>query len=478
MRKIYIFLALLSLSPTVSAREADYKGEVRYTSRAERVGDMLEIEIVIDPRGVRLGSQQMTVLTPVLRSADGGQVRVFAPVVIAGRTRSRALHRAMTFGTAEFDTEPYTVVVGKSSSSRRVTVPVTVRWEEWMGGASLVLTEEVSGCVNCGHTEREYALLTPLLPVPSAPDYRFGYVAPPVEPVKERSESFVCHIDFPVDRWDLQRNFRGNALTLDRVDRVIMDIRSDRNLRVTGCSVVGYASPEGGYMRNLMLAENRARSFSDYLRRRHGWDIGAIGHEGRGEDWQGLRAAVEASPLSGRQTVLDIIDFYDVELRKAMMRTLPSYHSVLLPQYYAPLRRIEFRLFYVARAFDVEQAKELIRTKPQLLSLDEMFMVAATYTKGSEEFKHVFDVAARLFPNDATAILNAAVMEVETGALDAAIGRLGRLSTPEAWNLLGVAWAMKGDRANAEANLGRAAAAGSADAIHNLEQLKRQAGNR
>jgi Flp pilus assembly protein TadD len=127
----------------------------------------------------------------------------------------------------------------------------------------------------------------------------------------------------------------------------------------------------------------------------------------------------------------------------------------------------------VARAFNVEEAKTMIRTRPQLLSLNEMFLVADTYVKGSDEFKYVFDVAARLFPQDATANLNAGAVEIEAGAYDAAIARLGRLSTPEAYNDLGVAYARQGDLTAAEANFRKAAAAGSADAAHNLEQLEK-----
>ncbi|MGI6574257.1 MAG: hypothetical protein ACOX19_12890 [Fermentimonas sp.] len=52
------------------------------------------------------------------------------------------------------------------------------------------------------------------------------------------------------------------------------------------------------------------------------------------------------------------------------------------------------------RPFSVEEAKGVIRTNPRLLSLNEMFLVAQTYAPASSEFKEVFDIATRLYPDE------------------------------------------------------------------------------
>ena len=74
-----------------------------------------------------------------------------------------------------------------------------------------------------------------------------------------------------------------------------------------------------------------------------------------------------------------------------------------------------------------------------------MFLVANSYDKGSDQFKEVFDIAVRLYPTDPIAQLNTAALEIETGAYDPAISRLQGINLPEAWNNLGVAYAMKKD---------------------------------
>ncbi|MCQ4921406.1 hypothetical protein NE700_22245, partial [Phocaeicola vulgatus] len=67
---------------------------------------------------------------------------------------------------------------------------------------------------------------------------------------------------------------------------------------------------------------------------------------------------------------------------------------------------------YVVLGFDVVEAKLIIKLRAQLLSLQEMFLVAQTYEKGCDEFNEVFDVAVRRFPDDPTANINAAAIEL------------------------------------------------------------------
>ncbi len=50
----------------------------------------------------------------------------------------------------------------------------------------------------------------------------------------------------------------------------------------------------------------------DYVQRRYGFPGGSISVQGRGEDWDGLRAAVEKSGMPSKREVLAIIDSYDI----------------------------------------------------------------------------------------------------------------------------------------------------------------------
>jgi len=115
----------------------------------------------------------------------------------------------------------------------------------------------------------------------------------------------------------------------------------------------------------------------------------------------------------------------------------------------------------------------LVKTKPQLLSLNEMYLVANTYPKTSAEFKEVFDIAARLYPNDPYANLNSAALDIENGAYDSALERALKVDMPESWNNAGYIYVKKGDYTRAAEYFKRAADAGLPVARENLNELNR-----
>ena len=61
-----------------------------------------------------------------------------------------------------------------------------------------------------------------------------------------------------------------------------------------------------------------------------------------------------------------------------------------------------------------------MKTKPQQLSLNEMFMVAQTYEPGSKDFNEVMETAVRMFPSDPIANLNAAITRLNAGDAEGA----------------------------------------------------------
>ena len=146
--------------------------------------------------------------------------------------------------------------------------------------------------------------------------------------------------------------------------------------------------------------------------------------EDGGEDWEGLRKAVEASTLPDKQEILRIIDEVpnpdarDAELMKLSDGTT---YRILLNHYYPPLRRTDYTIAFNVKDFSVEEARGYLKTNPKLLSLNEMFLVAQSYPPDSKEFKEVFDIAVRLYPNDPVAIVNSAAADIENGNFTAAL---------------------------------------------------------
>ena len=73
--------------------------------------------------------------------------------------------------------------------------------------------------------------------------------------------------------------------------------------------------------------------------------------------------------------------------------------------------------------------------------------------------------------SDRVGRIKTAALEIETGAYDPAIRRLQGINLPEAWNNLGVAYAMKKDYTTAMQYFDQAAQAGMQDAAANRDEL-------
>ncbi len=469
---IYIIFLLLGTFLLPAMAQDAYKGQIKYNHiDVKKQNKQLIIKFQIDLSSVELNSQRIIELTPVLKGKKGNDLH-FDPFYIAGRTREKVIERngqLKNLGAERF-------IVRRNGKEQSLPVILTFPFQEWMYESDLYFEEKIQGCAQCELGQNNYLVSRDIVPAKFIPNYVLQHVTPEVEIPKRRSETFNALLNFRVAKSDLNRDFQNNATILNEVDKIVREISNDKNLSVEEMAVTGYASPEGNYNSNFLLSKSRTHSFVDYLVDNHGISSSIIKLDWKGEDWEGLKKSVINSSLADRDMVVRIIDSYpDVNQRKKQLQSLNggSTYRILLNDYYPHLRRIEYRFSYIARQFDVEEAREVIKTKPQYLSLNEMFLVAQTYEKGSKEFDQIFDIAVRLFPDNEVANLNAAVQEINWGAIDKAIERLKRIQTSEAWNNLGVAYTKKEQYILAQECFNKAIQSGNDVAKNNQEQLKR-----
>lgn len=483
MKRVFLFfvaaVALLSIASTAEAQPGRYRGTIHYSNPVvERHGNVMTVQTVVNLTDLHLNRQQMVILTPMIISPDGRNRHDLAPIAITGRVRNKMIDRGEKFNTEIFGTKPMKFIRHVNNPKRDadlVELFYEVRYEEWMRAANFIVNESVSGCANCKIEENQHLLSDRMLPPLFIPNYNLVYVTPPAEEVKRRSENYSAMLNFVVGKYDIRRDFKDNAAQLDEINRIFKTVRNDKNLTITEVSITGFASPDGNFNSNMTLSKNRAQSLANYIAKEHSLPADVMKVSWKGEDWEGLRKAVAESNINGKESVLNIIDNYaDANTRKAKIKALSGGQiwRYMLDNIFPQLRRNEYTISYIARAFDVNEAKEVFRANPRHLSLNEMFHVANTYPKGSDEFNNVFDVAVRLYPESEIARINAAAAEIENGAVDMAIRRLSSIQTAEAWNNLGVAYTIKGEYAKAEEMFRKAAANGNAIAVDNLRQME------
>lgn len=481
---IILSLALFTLFQ-VAVAQGNYTNPVTYIDQIavenpsiSKGKGITNVAMDINLSELKLNRNDLILITPVILSNQTGERVELEPLAVKGKLRSRILDRPFDWEGKPLLTMPEANQVVRANGTRQLLqYQTTLPFHEWQRDARLVLTAEIIGCADCSELLPDRIIDSKILPDRFVPDYRVAYITPEVEEIKQRSESYSAHLNYVVGRSDLLPNFENNAAELAKVDKIIRELQEDKDLTITDFRIAGYASPEDTQERNLLLSQRRAETFAAHIEKKYGYNRDQFMVEWFGEDWNGLREAVAASSLANKDDIVKIIDTEPrLDARDALLIGLDNgaTYNRLLREYYPPLRRNEYHISFVSRPFKVEEAARVLETRPKLLSLNEMFHVANTYPVDSPKYKEVFDLAATLFPENATANTNAAAGELRANNPDAALEYLRKVEeTPSSWNLLGIAYALKGDLDRAKLYLTRAAGKGHADARHNLDQLEK-----
>lgn len=472
MKQIYrLLLAVLPFCVQPVCAQEIQSGNARVENPAMgRISGRMFVSMDIAPSGAwNLRSSRTLTLTPFLERGDNRCQ--LPPIEIMGR--NQYIHHLRDNGRNPGNN------AYKASKAGRIHYETSVPFEEWMDGASLVLKEDLCGCSRTllSSDDHELQRFQPDKKSPRTFTPVFAYVVPDAEPVKARSESGQAYVLFPLSRTDIDADYLNNRDELQKILSTVSLVRENKDMAITGITLRGYASPEGKYEENERLAKGRTQAVAGYVRQHSAGSDFNISTSYVAENWEGLRAYIARSGLRERNELLAIIDspkYADnLDAREWVLKSrYPGAYRTLLGDCYPSLRRTDYTVTYTVRAFDTGEAKRLMDTRPQMLSLQEMYNVAQTYEPGSDAFNDVFDTAVRMFPNDPVANLNAANSALQRNDTILAERYLQKAGTSgEAVLARGILAMLKGDTADAEALMRTAQAMGVTAAAANLEQV-------
>ena len=265
-----------------------------------------------------------------------------------------------------------------------------------------------------------------------------------------------------------------NSRELAKITKTIDLVRDDKNVQITGINIHGFASPDGPYANHERLARERAASLKNYVANLYPINAKLFSSNSTPEDWNGFRRKVQQSNLANKEEIIKISNssLAPDDKDKRIRQLYPHDYAVIMSDIYPRLRHSDYTVSYTVRPFSVEEAKQILKTRPQQLSLQEMFLVAQTMEPGSAEFNEVFDIAVRMFPDDPTANLNAACADLQRRDIASAEKHLQKAdNSAAALNARGALAVMKKDYQLARQLFADAAAAGSEDAKANAKRI-------
>ena len=145
----------------------------------------------------------------------------------------------------------------------------------------------------------------------------------------------------------------------------------------------------------------------------------------------------------------------------------------MLRNVYPHLRRTDYDISFDIRQFTLAEAKEIYKTRPQHLSLRELYDVAQTFPQGSDERNRALQQALLQNPDSTVAMLNVANIALREGDVLRAETLLQRAGdSAQAWQARGVAYILRGRYDEAAAALDKAEALG-ADVSRNREAIEK-----
>lgn len=371
-----------------------------------RNGSYMTAGMELNLSELHLGSNDATVFTPMI--VNGTDTLELSPVGVYGRTRWYQFERRITV--------PVSPEGQIAMRYRKDMAPVqyvdNVEYSEWMNGSSLIVRRDDYGCAGCNNGEVVSSELVSYYEAPEKllePRLIFEDII--AEEVKARELSGRAYVDFPVNKIIIYPDYRNNTYELGKIIATIDSVKNDPDITVNSIHIQGTASPEGPYDNNVYLSKNRTKALKEYVQTLYNFPEGFITTSYNPVDWPGLREWLENNNLKYKENILSIVNsnIEDYARNSKIKKDYPEEYAWLLRNVYPALRHSDYRIEYTIRGFtDVREIAEILRTKPQKLSLSEMYRLAATLEPGSDEYNEVFEVAVRMYPEDERAHLNAA----------------------------------------------------------------------
>ena len=480
MKQIYknlfiVCVAALSISASQAQNAVTTNGVRISDIEMERSGNHLNVGMTLDMSDLHVRSNRSLQITPIV--TNGNEIYQLPAVVIDGRRRS-IVHKREEM---EFVDPTNTYIRRYNRTEQATEYDVQVPYEAWMDNSELILREEWTSCHDAALSEELIAIAeisqpqsqpsttTPTSSISTLP--RMAYAIPTTSDATQSEQSSI-DILFAVNQSNINAAFMDNKEQIDELRKALANSSDIKEIHLTG-----YASPEGPYEFNKALAARRAESVKKYLANNNlgattdvivhsypaNWDeVKRLLNDTYIENWQGITAIIDDASISA------------ADKNSAIRKKYPVEYEFMLRSWYPKLRMTDITINHKKRDLSVNEAKRILRNNPSQLSLEDIYMIALTYEKGSKEWDEIILLAVENYPQSPEARVNAANVAMANGDYAKAAQYLQGLPTnmPEAINSRGILAMSQGNYAEALNLFEQAQRAGVSEAAYNITLVR------
>jgi len=173
------------------------------------------------------------------------------------------------------------------------------------------------------------------------------------------------------------------------------------------CQIDAYASPDGEMTLNENLANQRASSAARAVKNLMSRGKASAGksdefyaNNGKGEDWDGFKTAMEASDIEDKNLILRVLEMYaDPVKREEEIKNLAATYVEVADKILPQLRRSQITLKAEIEGRSDEEISRLADSAPDSLSVEEI-LYAATLSNDLNKKLEIYNKAAAQYPDD------------------------------------------------------------------------------
>ena len=266
-----------------------------------------------------------------------------------------------------------------------------------------------------------------------------------------------------------QANLRAselNSAEMKDFNATVADVYADtKGKKINNLEISAYASPDGGVELNTGLSENREGNTTKYINKelKKNKVEATVDAKYTAQDWEGFQELVSKSNIQDKELILRVISMYqDPEQRESEIKNISAVYKELANTILPQLRRSRLTLNYDLIGKSDEEITAAVNTDPKQLNIEEI-LYAGTLTNDNGKKEMIYTKATEMFPNDYRAYNNLGELAFRNGNLAKAesfFNKAAQLNAaPEVNNNLALVALAKGDKAAAEALLGKGSGA-------------------
>ncbi len=269
-----------------------------------------------------------------------------------------------------------------------------------------------------------------------------------------------------------QANLRSSELKSDALkefNETVKDVNADQKGKLMeNIEITAFASPDGGVELNDKLASQRQKNTENYLAKQLKKEKieTSVDAKYTAQDWEGFQELVSKSDIQDKDLILRVLSMYqDPEQRETEIKNISSVFKNLADDILPKLRRARLTLNYQLIGRSDDEILAAIKDEPKVLNVEEI-LYASTLVDSDAEKEAIYKLAVQNFPSDYRAYNNLGELAYKAGKYDQAESYFKTAlqknpSSVEANTNLGLVSLIKGDKAAAQAYLGKGAGAAS-----------------